>query len=87
MLRGVSGGERKRLTTAEILAGMQMVMMCDEISTGLDSATTASVCESLSDICHATQRTVLISLLQPPPEVLAIFDDVSSINLSNCLYF
>ena len=43
MLRGISGGERKRLTTAEMVVGPQRVLLMDEISTGLDSATLHSV--------------------------------------------
>jgi len=43
MTRGVSGGERKRLTTAEMLMGAQRLLLLDEISTGLDSATLYSV--------------------------------------------
>eukprot|EP00644_Phytophthora_capsici_P006577 jgi/Phyca11/118676/e_gw1.36.567.1 len=36
MLRGVSGGERKRVTTGEMAFGDKYVMLMDEISTGLD---------------------------------------------------
>lgn len=43
MMRGISGGERKRLTTAEMVVGPQRVLLMDEISTGLDSATLYSV--------------------------------------------
>lgn len=43
MVRGISGGERKRLTTAEMVVGPQRVLLMDEISTGLDSATLHSV--------------------------------------------
>lgn len=34
LLRGVSGGEKKRVTTAEILVGGKVVLLMDEISTG-----------------------------------------------------
>lgn len=33
--RGISGGERKRLSTVELLTGGQRVLILDEISTGL----------------------------------------------------
>lgn len=72
-IRGISGGQRKRVTSAEVLAGPQWAILMDEISTGLDSATTFAVVQSLKDVCHALQRTVLISLLQPAPEVRQIF--------------
>lgn len=34
LLRGVSGGEKKRVTTAEMLVGGKVVLLMDEISTG-----------------------------------------------------
>ena len=34
LLRGVSGGEKKRVTTAEVLVGGKVVLFLDEISTG-----------------------------------------------------
>ena len=34
LLRGVSGGERHRVTTAEMLVGPRRIMLMDEISTG-----------------------------------------------------
>lgn len=36
MLRGISGGEKKRLTSAEALVGPYLALFMDEISTGLD---------------------------------------------------
>ena len=51
-------------------------MLMDEISTGLDSATTYSVAKFLSNTTHVMGLTTMIGLLQPPPEVYAIFDDV-----------
>jgi ABC-type multidrug transport system ATPase subunit len=39
-VRGVSGGEKKRVTLAEMLVINVPVLCCDEISTGLDAATT-----------------------------------------------
>lgn len=75
-VRGLSGGQRKRVTSAEVFVGPQWALFCDEISTGLDSATTFSVIKSLRNFCHALNRTIIISLLQPPPEVVQLFDDI-----------
>ncbi|KAG2439064.1 hypothetical protein HYH02_006591 [Chlamydomonas schloesseri] len=76
MLRGVSGGERKRVTTAEMLVGPRRVLLLDEISTGLDSATLYSIADLLCKLCRLFGITLLVSLLQPPPEVYFLFDDV-----------
>lgn len=84
--RGISGGERKRLTTAEILVGQQPVVFMDEISTGLDSATTFSVIKTFRDVAHALDRTFLISLLQPAPEVVHLFDDILLLTDGRVIY-
>ncbi|GBF90608.1 ABC transporter G family member protein [Raphidocelis subcapitata] len=76
MTRGVSGGERKRVTCAEMLVGQRRVLMLDEINTGLDSATLHSVVTFLALMTRALKLTTVVSLLQPSPEVVALFDDV-----------
>lgn len=43
MLRGVSGGEHKRVTLGEMEFGMKYATFLDEISTGLDSAATFDI--------------------------------------------
>ena len=48
MVRGISGGEKKRLTTSEMLVGPRNVLLLDEISTGLDSATLFVIIKWLS---------------------------------------
>jgi ABC-type multidrug transport system ATPase subunit len=40
LLRGVSGGQKKRVTISEMVVGGQNVFLMDEISTGLDTSTT-----------------------------------------------
>ncbi|KAE8953862.1 hypothetical protein PF005_g32891 [Phytophthora fragariae] len=41
--RGVSGGERRRVTTGDMEFGMKYATFMDEISTGLDSAATFDI--------------------------------------------
>ena len=43
--------------------------MMDETSTGLDSATTFQIVKSVANYCHLLDATVMMSLLQPAPEV------------------
>lgn len=42
MIRGVSGGEKRRVTTAEILVGPAKVLFLDEITTGAFAAERSS---------------------------------------------
>ncbi|OQR89889.1 ATP-binding Cassette (ABC) Superfamily [Thraustotheca clavata] len=86
MLRGVSGGERKRVTTGEMNFGMKLVNLMDEISTGLDSAATFDIVNSSRTLTHKLTKTIVISLLQPPPEVYDLFDDVLVLNEGYVMY-
>jgi ABC-type multidrug transport system ATPase subunit len=86
MLRGVSGGERKRVTTGEMEFGMKYMTLMDEISTGLDSAATYDIINTQRGIAQKLRKTVVIALLQPSPEVLDLFDDVMILNDGELMY-
>ena len=75
-IRGVSGGQRKRVTTGELLVSPKKTLFLDEISTGLDSATTFQIMRTLRHFAHLRQATMLIALLQPTPETYHLFDDI-----------
>jgi len=76
MLRGVSGGEKKRVTIGETLVTNARALLLDEPSTGLDSAVTYDITASLRAWAKTTNGTVVIAMLQPTPEVYSLFDDV-----------
>eukprot|EP00250_Pteridium_aquilinum_P005382 c15486_g1_i1 orf=631-5127(+) len=76
MRRGISGGQKKRVTTGEMIVGPTKTLFMDEISTGLDSSTTFQVVKCLRQFVHVMEGTVLMSLLQPPPETFELFDDI-----------
>eukprot|EP00668_Euglena_longa_P017133 GGOE01021479.1.p1 GENE.GGOE01021479.1~~GGOE01021479.1.p1 ORF type:complete len:1310 (+),score=413.41 GGOE01021479.1:126-3932(+) len=81
VIRGVSGGERRRLSIAEVWTSNLRVFLGDRISDGLDSATTLDLVRSLRVWCRAMDATVVVTLLQPPPEAFEYFDQV--VMLSN----
>ncbi|XP_039117321.1 ABC transporter G family member 39-like [Dioscorea cayenensis subsp. rotundata] len=86
MLRGVSGGQKKRLTTGEMLVGPARALFMDEISTGLDSSTTFQIINSLSQTIHILGGTALIALLQPAPETYDLFDDIILLSEGQIVY-
>ncbi|KAL1551581.1 transcription factor [Salvia divinorum] len=86
MLRGISGGQKKRLTTGEMIVGPSKVMFMDEISTGLDSSTTFQVVKCMQQIAHHTEATILMSLLQPDPETFNLFDDIILLSEGHTVY-
>uniref|UniRef100_A0A0E0MMX0 ABC transporter domain-containing protein n=1 Tax=Oryza punctata TaxID=4537 RepID=A0A0E0MMX0_ORYPU len=76
MIRGISGGQKKRLTTAEMIVGPARAYFMDEISNGLDSSTTFQIINCFQQLTNISEYTMVISLLQPTPEVFDLFDDL-----------
>ncbi|KAF8038575.1 hypothetical protein BT93_B1189 [Corymbia citriodora subsp. variegata] len=76
MRRGISGGQKRRLTTAEMIVGPNKALFMDEITNGLDSSTTFQIVSCLQQLAHLTDATILVSLLQPAPETFDLFDDL-----------
>jgi ABC-type multidrug transport system ATPase subunit len=64
------------LIAGEMLVGLARCFFMDDISTGLDSSTTYAIIKFIQQMTHMMDLTVVISLLQPPPETLELFDDI-----------
>ena len=85
-VRGVSGGEKKRVTVSEMSVGNFPILCMDEISTGLDAATTYDICKLLGEITALFKGIRVTSLLQPPPETFALFDDLILLSEGMVIY-
>ncbi|KAL2516258.1 ABC transporter G family member 35 [Forsythia ovata] len=86
MQRGISGGQKKRVTTGEMIAGPAQTLFMDEISTGLDSSTTYQIVKCMQQIAHLSEATILMSLLQPAPETFDLFDDIILLSEGQIVY-
>ncbi|XP_058074190.1 ABC transporter G family member 42-like [Magnolia sinica] len=86
MQRGISGGQKKRVTTGEMIVGPTKTLFMDEISTGLDSSTTFQIVKCLQQIVHLTEATIFMSLLQPAPETFELFDDIVLLSEGQIVY-
>ncbi|XP_068310037.1 pleiotropic drug resistance protein 2-like [Pyrus communis] len=86
MRRGISGGQKKRVTTGEMLVGPAKAFFMDEISTGLDSSTTFQIVKFMRQMVHILDVTMVISLLQPAPETYDLFDDIILISEGQIVY-
>jgi ABC-type multidrug transport system ATPase subunit len=74
-IRGLSGGERKRLSIALELLHDPQVLFLDEPTTGLDSYQALNVMEKLRDLANAN-HTVVVSIHQPRSSIFAMLDSV-----------
>ncbi|KAI3900454.1 hypothetical protein MKW92_029126 [Papaver armeniacum] len=86
MARGISGGQKKRVTTGEMVVGPAKAYFMDEISTGLDSSTTFQIIKFMKQLVHVMNITMVISLLQPAPETFELFDDIILLSEGEIVY-
>ena len=74
LLKGVSGGERKRTSIAFELMSEPQVIILDEPTSGLDSLTAYIICSYLQKLAKNRNKTVLMTIHQPNSEIFQLFD-------------
>ncbi|XP_044493897.1 ABC transporter G family member 7 isoform X2 [Mangifera indica] len=74
-VRGISGGEKKRLSLACELIASPSVIFADEPTTGLDAFQAEKVMETLRQLAQ-DGHTVICSIHQPRGSVYSKFDDI-----------
>lgn len=84
--RGVSGGERKRVSILESLASDASVTAWDGSTRGLDSSSALDFVRSLRIMTNACQRATLVSLYQASDEIYNLMDKVLLIDEGRMLY-
>ncbi|AOA62509.1 Plasma membrane ATP-binding cassette (ABC) transporter [Komagataella phaffii CBS 7435] len=75
-VRGVSGGERKRVSIVEACLCNAKLQCWDNATRGLDSATALNFVKSLRLSCDTLQTTSLVSIYQSSQEAYDLFDKV-----------
>ncbi|KAJ6302964.1 hypothetical protein OIU77_016952 [Salix suchowensis] len=85
-LRGISGGEKKRLSIAIEILTRPHLLFLDEPTSGLDSASSFFVIQTLRNIAR-DGRTIISSIHQPSSEVFALFDDLFLLSGGETVYF
>ncbi|KAL3501851.1 hypothetical protein ACH5RR_036300 [Cinchona calisaya] len=74
-VRGISGGEKKRLSLACELIASPSIIFADEPTTGLDAFQAEKVMETLRELA-LDGHTVICSIHQPRGSVYGKFDDI-----------
>nr|GMD64753.1 ABC transporter G family member 15-like [Ipomoea batatas]GMD71464.1 ABC transporter G family member 15-like [Ipomoea batatas] len=85
-MRGISGGEKKRLSIALEILVRPHILFLDEPTSGLDSAAAFFVVHALKNI-SSDGRIVVSSIHQPSSEVFALFDDLYLLSGGETVYF
>ncbi|KAJ5016581.1 Brefeldin A resistance protein [Colletotrichum sp. SAR 10_99] len=85
-IRGVSGGERKRVSLAETLATRASVVCWDNSTRGLDASTALSFAKSLRVYTDVSGRTTLVTLYQAGESIYELMDKVLVIDDGRMLF-
>lgn len=73
-VRGLSGGERRRVSVGIQLLSSPSLLFLDECTSGLDSSTAKNLIESLRDLANDENRTIVTTIHQPNKQVFDFFD-------------
>lgn len=85
-VRGVSGGERKRVCIGNEIIVNPSLLFLDEPTSGLDSTTALRIVQMLHDIAEAG-KTVITTIHQPSSRLFHKFDKLILLGKGCLLYF
>ncbi|KAH7121877.1 ABC-2 type transporter-domain-containing protein [Dactylonectria estremocensis] len=86
-VRGVSGGERKRVTIAEATLADAPFQCWDNSTRGLDSANAIEFCKTLRLQSRAFGQTCAVSIYQAPQAAYDLFDKATVVYEGRQIYF
>lgn len=86
-IRGVSGGEKKRVSIAEAMITKASVQCWDNSTRGLDASTALEYVQSLRSLTNMANVSTAVALYQAGESLYDLFDKVVLIDNGKCLYY
>jgi len=86
LVKGLSGGQRRRLSLAVALLGQPLVIFLDEITSGLDAASAAGIMSFLSDMTKMQQVVTICTIHQPSAKVFKSIDKLVLLSAGRVAY-
>ena len=86
-IRGVSGGEKKRVSIAEAMITKASTQCWDNSTRGLDASTALEYVESLRTLTSMAHVSTLVALYQAGESLYDLFDKVVLIHEGRCAYY
>lgn len=87
MIRGISGGEKRRVSIAETMVTRASTQCWDNSTRGLDASTAQEYVNSLRSMTDHSGCSTIVSLYQASETLFKRFDKVMVINEGRCAYF
>lgn len=86
-VRGVSGGERKRVSIAEALACRGSVYCWDNATRGLDASTALEFAQAIRTSTNLLKNTAFVAIYQASENIYETFDKVTVLYKGRQVYF
>lgn len=87
LLRGVSGGEKRRVAICnELISELGMIFL-DEPTSGVDTSTSLYLCTHLKDLARHRRTAVLLTIHQPRQNLLHLFDKILLMTVGGRMVF
>ncbi|KAF9336983.1 hypothetical protein BG006_006647 [Podila minutissima] len=86
-IRGVSGGERKRLSIAEQMAVRSSVNMWDGSTRGLDASSALDYIKSVRVQTNLLKKASVVTIYQASENIYDLFDRTLLLYEGRCIYF
>ena len=86
-IRGVSGGEKKRVSIAEAMITKASTQCWDNSTRGLDASTALEYVQSLRSLTNMAHISTAVALYQAGESLYDLFDKVILIDEGKCLYY
>ncbi|KAG2197666.1 hypothetical protein INT47_002373 [Mucor saturninus] len=86
-VRGLSGGERKRLSIAEQMTTRSSINCWDCATRGLDASSALDYVRSLRIMTDILHKTTISTLYQASDSIFNLFDKVMVLDEGRCIYF
>jgi ABC-type multidrug transport system ATPase subunit len=85
--KGISGGQKRRLSIAVELIARAPVLLLDEPTSGLDSASAYGVVYHLRELAVVKHHTILTTIHQPSSECFSLFSTVMLLSKGRTVFF
>ncbi|RHZ56971.1 hypothetical protein CDV55_104831 [Aspergillus turcosus] len=87
LIRGISGGEKKRVSIAEAMITKASTQCWDNSTKGLDASTALEYVQSLRTLTDMANVSTLVALYQASENLYNLFDKVMLIEEGKCAYY
>ncbi|KAI8894815.1 P-loop containing nucleoside triphosphate hydrolase protein [Globomyces pollinis-pini] len=85
--RGISGGEKRRLSIGIELVTNPSILFLDEPTSGLDSYNALQVIQTLSNLAKESKKTIIFTIHQPNSTIFSLFDKLLLLSDGIPIYF